>query len=330
MTPTVHDIEATLPVLSLFAGGTPVHHCPEVDQRLGRRLFVKLESRQPGGSFKVRGLIRLLAGLPQHRLDQGVIGRGRANFVRALGWAGRRYGVPVTAVVPDDVPASLVRDLLACGARPVFHPAGSPGAGEAVLAEQAGLHRLTVVRPGGRHAVIGAGTVAWEMLRQVPDLATLILPLGSGSLAAGSALVARGRRRGVRVVGVAPARSLTVSSAPQHRIAAGTAGSRQARALDSADPDPMAGELAARLLDERVTVADEDIRRAVGVYAREYRQTAEPSGALALAAVLSGRVRPAPGPVGVVLSGGNVMADAGGRPALTTGRKTPRAPGAEG
>ncbi|MZE81414.1 pyridoxal-phosphate dependent enzyme, partial [Streptomyces sp. SID5475] len=103
--------------------------------------------------------------------------------------------------------------------------------------------------------------------------------------------------------------------------------SRQARALDSADPDPLAGELAARLLDERVTVADEDIRRAVGVYAREYRQTAEPSGALALAAVLSGRVRPAPGPVGVVLSGGNVTADAGGRPALTTGRETPRAPG---
>ncbi|MGP4112300.1 pyridoxal-phosphate dependent enzyme [Streptomyces sp. 4N509B] len=290
---------------------TPVLSSPAIDRLVGRKVFLKAENHQRTGSFKFRGAYCAVryAQAARPRLA-GVVAAASGNHARALAAAARLLGVKAAVVMPSDAASIKFRAVSALGTEIVTHsPAGQDGG--AVAAQYARLKGLVELPPGESVSVIaGAGTAALELCRDVPKLAALFVPVGTGALAAGSALAALSQHpgnRGTRVIGVEPAAGDDV----RRSLAAG-------RRLSIAAPVTVADDLRhtrpgalpfmilQQHLDEVVTVSEQAIADAMALLHLHLHTVVEPSGAVALAGLLTARVRVPRGPVGVLLTGGNV------------------------
>lgn len=284
---------------------TPMLSSTVLDDLVGRRVWVKAETLQRTGSFKLRGAYNAVACMDAAQRERGVIAASSGNHAQALALAARLHGIDATVVIPADVPASKREAIEALGARIVLYDRQRDR-------REAMVHRIAlrdgqvIVPSANDHAVIaGAGTVAWEMLQEVHDLAAILVPVGGGGLAAGAALAASGQD--VKVIGVEPAaaddtrRSLRtgyrVPIPPPSTIADG---------LGHTEPAVLPFEINRRLLADVVTVSEQAIADAMAYLWRHYRSAAEPSGAVAFAGLMQAGDRLPDGPVGVVLSGGNV------------------------
>ncbi|MFF3406699.1 threonine/serine dehydratase [Streptomyces sp. NPDC002742] len=285
---------------------TPLVSSATVNERLGRTVWVKAENQQMTGSFKIRGAYSALVMMGSGQRSRGVICASSGNHALAIAQAAHMFEVPAIVVVPEDIPAVKRQTIEALGARIITYDRRT-GRRDALVHTFAHRHGMTIVPSADDPWVIaGAGTVAWEMIQEVPDLAAILVPVGGGGLAAGSALAATGHTQ-LRVFGVEPAvaddtrRSFRVGeriSIPSPvTIADG---------LGHAQPAALPFDINRRLLADVVTVSEEAISEAMAYLWRHYRLAAEPSGAVALAGLLHACDRLPDGPVGVVLSGGNV------------------------
>ncbi|WP_461061518.1 pyridoxal-phosphate dependent enzyme [Streptomyces pseudoechinosporeus] len=286
---------------------TPMLTSTALDQQVGRRVWVKAENQQLTGSFKVRGAYNALTALGAKDRRRGVIGASSGNHAAALAMAAHLYEVPATVVVPEDVPAVKRQAIEALGARIVTYNRYT-GRREALVHELARRHGLAIVPSANDERVIaGAGTVAWEMLQEVPNLVAILVPVGGGGLAAGTALAATGHDPHLQVFGVEPAvaddthRSLRVGRRipipPPVTIADG---------LGHAEPARIPFEVNQRLLTDIITVPEDAISEAMAYLWHHFRLVAEPSGAVALAGLFQATDRFPDGSIGVVVSGGNV------------------------
>ncbi|MFI6575952.1 threonine/serine dehydratase [Nocardiopsis sp. NPDC050513] len=277
----------------------------------GPPFLVKPESLQPTGAFKLRGAANAVALLDPHRRAAGVVTHSSGNHGLALAHAARELGVACTVVVPEGAPKVKVDRMRACGARLVVVP---PERRSAVARELAEGEGLALVPPFDDPRVIaGQGTVGLEILEQSPEVTTIVVPVGGGGLASGVATAAMTvRPRPVRVVGVEP--ELAADAAESLRVGRRVAWPTERTGRTMADgvrvclSDLTFAHLSARVT-EVVTVSEEEIARAVAALAHGARLVAEPSGALAAAAVMAGRVATEPGRPGAtvaVVSGGNV------------------------
>jgi threo-3-hydroxy-L-aspartate ammonia-lyase len=235
-----------------------------------------------------------------------VIGASSGNHAQALALAGRLLAVPVTVVVPRDAPGMKVEGALSLGARVISYDRHSDDR-DAITRALAAEHGYTVVPSADDRLVMaGAGTVALEMLQQAPDLALILVPVGGGGLAAGTAVTARDLNPGIRVIGVEPgagadtARSLRAG----HRVTLPAVPDTIADGLRHTSPAPLPWEVNKVLLDDVVTVTDDCIAHAMRWAFDHLKIVAEPSGAVALAALASSGLPP--GQAGVVISGGSV------------------------
>lgn len=304
---TADDVRAAATRVQGHVVRTPLTAGPETE----RPFLLKPESLQPTGAFKLRGATNAVDLLNGAQRGNGVITHSSGNHGLALAVASARQGVDCTVVVPEGAPEIKVERIRAAGARVVPVPPA-----ERLTAAQELVERelLALVPPFDDARVIaGQGTVGLEILEQSPEVTTIVVPVGGGGLASGVATVARtAHPRPVRVVGVEPELAADAQDSLREGRLVTWEPERTYRTMADGVRTCLSEFTFAHLadrLDEVVTVSEDDIARAVGLLAHGSRLVAEPSGALAAAALLAGRVDTVPDrpeATVAVVSGGNV------------------------
>jgi threonine dehydratase len=313
--PDADDVVRGRAIVARHLAVTPIVASP----LLGSDVVLKLECLQPTGSFKVRGA--LVAVATAHASDPGgsVVTASAGNHGLGVAFAARAYGVKATVVIPTNAAETKRAALERFDIDLVRH---------GLTFDEAEAHALDLADGGARFVsayndpdvIAGQGTIALELFDQVPGLATLIAPVGGGGLLAGLALAPR-PRPGIRVYGVEADASPAVSTAvAEGRVVPVPIGTTVADGLaGNIEAGSVTVPLIARGV-ERIAGADERwIGEAVRFLAFEHGLVVEPSGAVAVAAVLSGRLDPGPGRRAVVVTGANV--DAGVLGELLSGER---------
>jgi threonine dehydratase len=303
---SVGDIRDAQRRLRGVAAATPLLSHPVLDEIAGRSVVCKAEVLQRTGSFKFRGAYNAIAALRPEERRHGVIGASSGNHAQALALAGRLLSVPVTVVVPHDAPQGKVEGARAMGADIVAYHRQRDDRDATVARLAADRGFAVVPSANARTVMAGAGTVALELLRQAPATTAILVPVGGGGLAAGTAVAAKRLKPQIRVVGVEPETAAdTAASLRTGRIVKLLAvPDTIADGLRQTSPAALPWEINKDLLDCVITVTDRHIVQAMALAFSCLKVVTEPSGAVALAA-LAGLDLP-PGPVGVILSGGSV------------------------
>jgi threonine dehydratase len=301
---TINRIEAAARRIDGIVHRTPVLRSRTIDGLAGAEVHMKAEHLQKTGSFKARGATSRVALLDDEQRAAGIVAVSSGNHAAAVAWAGARVGTTVDVFMPNDAPELKRRATETYGAR-VHGFDRATADREHLGAEWAAEHGAVMVHPFEDHDVMaGQGTAALE-LHQDTELATLVVPVSGGGLIAGCAVATRALRPGCRIVGVEPA----AADDTARSFAAGERVTVVPNTIADGLAVPTPGEntfaINRRLVDEIVTVTEEEIVAAMVVLHERAKQVVEPSGATALAAVLAGAVA-SEGPIGVILSGGNI------------------------
>lgn len=269
---------------------TPVLTSASASERCGGTVVLKAENLQRTGSFKLRGALNKVRAVAPG--VEGVVAGSAGNHAQALAYAARAHGLGCVVFMPEDAPVSKVEAVRAFGAE--VHARGR-SVDECVgfAREHAERAAMVFVHPFDDLDVIaGQAGVGLELLDDVPDLMRVVVPVGGGGLASGVAVAAKRRRSNVSIVGVRAA------AGPGETIADGIAVKQ---------PGAITGPLLDSLLDDVVTVPEDDIAEAMVLLVERSKLIVEGAGAVSLAALMAGRVTPASrGSTVAVLSGGNV------------------------
>jgi threonine dehydratase len=287
--PTLADIEAARDRLGGHARVTPVYGSETLLRETGRPSFLKAENLQRTGSFKIRGALNKMATLTEAERAAGVIAASAGNHGQAVAWAARELGIRATIYMPQDAPMAKVEPTLTYGGEAVLTGAifDDSLADALARAEETGA---AFVHPFEDELVIaGQGTIGLELAEQVPDVGTVLIPVGGGGLAAGISTALRALRPKVRLVGVHVVRG-------GHTIADGIAVKH---------PGALTMEILGRNLDELVVVGDREISDAITLLLERSKLLVEGAGAVGVAALLAGKAG-GEGPVCAVVSGGNI------------------------
>lgn len=268
-------------------------------------VLLKCENLQRGGSFKIRGAYNRISRLSGEAKRRGVIAYSSGNHAQGTALAARLLGVPATIVMLNSSIPEKVEQTKAYGAEVIY--GGERSEEIRALAERFAEERgLTVVPPFDHEDTIaGQGTVGLEILRDLPEVDTVVVPIGGGGLISGIATAIKSLRKQARVIGVEP------RGAPKMKrsLEAGKLVTLEGTNTIADGLKPVrAGELTfehvKRYVDEVVLVSDEELRAAMKHLIVREKLMAEPSGAAPLAAVMAGKIRIA-GPTACVVSGGN-------------------------
>jgi threonine dehydratase len=309
---TLDDIRAARERLDGVALRTPVETSRAVSDVAGVTALLKCEHLQRTGSFKIRGAYNRIAQLTAEERAAGVVCASAGNHAQGVALSARLAGVPARVFMPEGAPLPKVEATRGYGAEVVLTGATFDDA-FAASQEWTREHGATFVHPFDHPDIIaGQGTLGLELVEQVPDLGTVVVPIGGGGLISGIATAVKALRPEVRVVGVqaAGAAAFPASIAAGHPVAVDRV-STIADGIAVKNPGALTLAHVRERVDEIVTVTDEDIARAVLLLVERAKQVVEPSGAAGLAAVLSGEgslgaASELAAPVVVVLCGGNV------------------------
>jgi threonine dehydratase len=297
--PTLADVEAAR---GRIAGKgvrmTPLYGSETFGRMTGRPVHLKAETLQRTGSFKIRGAINKLETLSAAERKAGVVAASAGNHGQAVAWAAREAGVEATIFMPAETPMAKIEPTRNYGARAELTGATFEEALAAALAhvEETGA---TFVHPFEDVDVIaGQGTIGLELLEQLPEVETVVIPVGGGGLSSGIALALRALKPDVRVVGVQAAACAPLAGGKElgYTIAEGIAVKQ---------PGELTSSLLGDLLESIVTVTDEEISQAIVLLTERAKLVVEGAGAATVAALLASRV-PGEGPAVAILSGGNI------------------------
>ena len=274
------------------------------------RLLIKPESLQPTGSFKLRGAYTAISALRAEVRQRGVVTHSSGNHAQAVAYAAALLGIPATVVVPDNAPEVKVGPARRAGAR-VVTCQPTLAARIAATEELIGRHGYTLIPPFDHRAVIaGQGTIGLEIAAQCPGVDLVVVPVGGGGLISGIAAAIRDACPGARVIGVEPELAADARDSFRRGERVAWPASATQRTIADALRVEQVGSLPLQhmlsLVDDIVTVTEYEIRAAVRRTASQARLVAEPGGAVAIAACLSGRDLPTARAPVAVLSGGNV------------------------
>jgi threonine dehydratase len=287
--PTLADIEAARGRLEGRARVTPVYGSATLSRECGREVLLKAENLQRTGSFKIRGAMNTLATLSPEERTAGVVAASAGNHGQAVAWAARELGMHATIFMPQDAPMAKVEPTVGYGAEEVLVGA----AFEEALA--AAMQRIEETGATFIHAfedervIAGQGTIGLELAEQLPEVETVLIPVGGGGLAAGISIALRALRPKLRIVGVEVRRG-------GYTIADGIAVKQ---------PGALTMGILEETLDEIVEVTDEQISEAITLLLERSKLLVEGAGAVGVAALLAGKTK-GKGPVCALLSGGNI------------------------
>lgn len=303
---SLHEVREASARVAPFIHRTPLLKSSSLSEAAGVELRLKCENLQKAGSFKIRGAMNALMQLSPSERAGGVVAFSSGNHAQGVALAAKLLGIKATIVMPESAVASKVDATRAYGAEVV--QAGVTESTRGDVAQRVAAERGAVVIPpfNDDRIIAGAGTVGLEIVEEWPEVRNIIVPLGGGGLLAGIALAATSLDPEVKVFGSEPA--------------AGNDGERSFKSGSIVTIDPprtiadgarttALGEKNFAIIRERVTdivsVEDNDLLQTLKFVVYRTKLLIEPTGALAIAALLAGKIKPA-GPVAVVVSGGNI------------------------
>ena len=304
---TLADVRAAAGRIRPIAHRTPVLTSRCFDAEAGTRVFLKCENFQRGGSFKIRGAANLIFSLPDEDVPRGVVAFSSGNHAQAVAIAARSRNMKATVVMPLDAPRMKVEATAANGAEIITFDRFRDDR-EAVARNITERTGAVLVRPFDDERILtGQGTTALELLDDYPDLDAIIAPVGGGGLVSGCAIAAHGLSSRMRVFGSEP----ETANDTQQSLRAGKrveipAPDTIADGLRSPSPGVVTFPIIQELVEDVITVSEEEILAAMRFIATRLKIMVEPSGAVAAAAVLFRKLPPGIGTIGVILSGGNM------------------------
>ncbi|HVV79352.1 MAG TPA: threonine ammonia-lyase [Pseudolabrys sp.] len=299
------DIEAARKVLAGQVLRTPMLAAPRLSALTGAQVFVKYENLQVTNSFKDRGALVKLSALTADERKRGIVAMSAGNHAQAVAYHAARLGIPATIVMPVTTPAVKVAATRSHGAEVVLE-------GESVADAQVACERLmqerslTLVHPYDDQLIIaGQGTIALEMLEDVPGLDTLVIPIGGGGLISGNAIAARGIKPSIEIVGAEAALypSMWNAVAGEHRDIGGPT---LAEGIAVKNVGRLTLPIIRELVSEIILVDEARLEQSVNAYLTLQKTMAEGAGAAGLAALLTKPERFAGKRVGLILCGGNI------------------------
>jgi threonine dehydratase len=281
--PTLADILEARERLDGIARTTPVFASETFSRLVGRDVQLKAEALQRTGAFKIRGAVNRVATLDDAERAAGVVAASAGNHGQAVAWAARQAGIPATVYMPEDAPMAKVEATVNYGANVELSGESFEEAVAAAL-ERAEATGATFVHAFEDERVIaGQGTIGLEIAEQLPDLKTLVVPVGGGGLASGIALALRELTPELRIVGVQAAACAPYAGSTEH-------GFTIADGIAVKQPSELTGSILRETLADIVTVTDEEISEAIVLLLERAKLVVEGAGAASLAAVLAGRV----------------------------------------
>jgi len=308
--PALIDFERALANVRQVAIETPVLHSHYLSELVGQEVWLKCENLQRAGAYKVRGAFNRMSKLTTEEKKRGVIAASAGNHAQGVALAAKKLGIKATVYMPFGASLPKVAATRSYGAKVVLFGATF---GEALKAaqEQAKESGEIFIPPFDHiDVVLGQGTVGIEIMQQHPDVSTIVVAIGGGGLAAGVAvaakLTAQAMGKKVRVIGVqaenvAPYPVSLKAGKPTEVIGTPTI----ADGIAVAKPGRVPFELIKQHIDKVVTVSEDDIAKAILVLLERSKQIVEPAGAVAVAALISGKAK-AKGKTVAILSGGNM------------------------
>jgi len=289
-----------------YIHNTPVLTCSAIDQMVGAKLYFKCENFQKVGAFKFRGATNAIFSLSDEEASRGVVTHSSGNHAAALALAARNRGITARIVMPNNAPPVKVAavknydgKITVCDSNPVVREETASR-----IVEETGA---TLIHPADDLPIIaGQGTAALEFLEAVEDLDFILVPVGGGGLLSGTAIVSKGLKSRVKVIGCEPKNADDAFRS----LKAG-------KILPSLNPDTVADGLRTSLgnntfpiirdfVDEVVLATEEGIAAAMRTMFERMKIIVEPSSAVPLAALISGQLNVKGKNVGIIVSGGNV------------------------
>lgn len=303
----LQDIRDAAERICPYIRHTPLLREKSMDTVLGYQAYLKPEMLQITGSFKPRGALNKILSLTPDEMKKGIVATSSGNHGQACAFAGQMLGIHTTVVIPEDAPIIKIENAKAMGAEVIVWNRKYAERWKKVL-EEAAEHGYIIVHAYDDYTVMaGQGTIGMEIMEDLPDVDTVLVPISGGGLISGISTAIKESNPKVRVIGVQAAASCayyvsrqnghpsTVTSLPT--VADGLTCSRT-----SENPYP----IIEKYVDEIVVAEEEDIKEAVRVVARDAKLVAEPSACVGIAALLSGRVKTRTNEkVCSVLTGGN-------------------------
>jgi threonine dehydratase len=307
MSLTLADIAAARERIRSCIVRTPVLSSEAIDSAIGARLFFKCENLQAAGAFKTRGACNAVFSLSDEAAAHGVVAHSSGNHAAAVSRAAQLRGIPAHIVMPANAPKSKIHNVGSYGGWITFCEPN-------LTAREAECQRISretgavLIHPFDDYQVMaGQGTAALEMLEDQPDLDALLCPVGGGGLLCGTAVAAKGTRRGIQVFGVEPQAGDDVAQSFRAR-----------RRIAIPSPKTIADGLRTNCTGERnlplileyaddiVTVSEESILSAMRRLWETLHLVVEPSAAVPFAAILEGKIPTQARRIGMILTGGNV------------------------
>jgi threonine dehydratase len=309
-TPAVLDVAAVEAARARLRDAIYQSPCPysqTLSELTGTQCYVKLENLQMTGSFKERGAANLLLQLDEAERRRGVVAASAGNHGLAVAFHAARLGIPATIVMPTYAPLIKATSARRYGAEIILHGANYDEAYEHARAASDERGAVFVHPFDDPRVVAGQGTLGLELLEQLDRLDAVLVPVGGGGLITGMALALKARRPAVRVIGVqaaaVPAMQRSLQSHERVRV---PAGATIADGIAVRQCGELTYRLAVRLVDEMVTVDEEELANAVLLLLEIEKTVVEGAGAAPLAALLNRSLGLAGTHVALVLSGGNI------------------------
>jgi threonine dehydratase len=303
---TITDVYKARQVIAPYLQPTPLHHYHGLSQLLNAKVYVKHENHQPVGAFKVRGGINLIANLSPEERQRGVITASSGNHGQSIAYAARLFGVRATIMLPENANPVKVEAIRAMGAEIVLHGRDFDDARE-FAESQAQKTGARFVSSGNEPLLIsGVGTYSLEIIERLPEVETIIVPVGGGSGVSGCCIVAKSINPAIRVIGVqaekAPSAYLSWKAGQRVEAKMETF----AEGLATRAPFDLPQSIMRELLDDFILVSENEMREAIRLLIEHTRNLPETAGAASLAAALKLKMSLAGKTVALVMSGGNI------------------------
>lgn len=307
---SIDDVRAAAERLRGVAQRTPVMRASSFDAAAGAQVWLKCEQFQRAGAFKFRGAYNRIASMSEAERRRGVIAFSSGNHAQAVALCGKLFGAPTVICMPTDAPSVKVEATAGYGAEIVRYDRMTQD--REALARQIAVERgLTLVPPyNDAYIMAGQGTAALELLEEQPDLDVIAAPVGGGGLISGTSVAAHGVRAGIRVIGVE-------TEAANHAYLSKRSGERVtipppdtiADGIRTASLGTLTWPVVRDSVDDIVLVSEEEVKATVRFLLLRLKILVEPTGAVAAAAALTGKLNRYGQGVGVIISGGNVAPD---------------------
>ncbi len=309
-----NDIRAAAARIEGLVHRTPVLTSRGLKERSGLDCFMKCENFQRTGSFKIRGATNFVAQIPEAERARGVVAYSSGNHAQAVAYASRAAGIAATIIMPSDAPKTKIHNTRDMGARVITYDRLTES--REPLAKRVAAETGALVIPPYDHewTIAGQGTLALELMEEIPNLDALLVCLGGGGMLSGCALIAKQINPAIRVFGVEPelANDYALSMKAGRPIEV-DASRTIADGLRTPKPGDITFPIIQKLVEDIILVSEEEILEAMRFAMMRLKIVIEPSGGVCVAAVLAGRIPTGIARVGLVVSGGNVDLELLGR-----------------